>query len=312
MLPRHARVLSLGCDGGTPVAILGDGHAPDALLHRVHSHGVRRRMLCHGGHRAAALLGHHVAVRLVLELPHPLPGQARRLPKVRPRRPARATGLQVVKLAAEVVDCRRVHVPARTPAAATGQEVRQHLRVVLQDLPVDQVPHLFGVELAALELKGQLRDGLGGGLPLGLRQSCEVGVCQRLLARRAVGRIERQHLLQQGHSAVIGTREILRKVYAWLAPHVHEEAACFLVADLVDDFFGGGTEQVGDELQLVHHVAAREQRLPQQHLREDAPDRPDVNRGAVLCEETAAQLRCPVPAGGHIVRPEDRGGHVIE
>ena len=31
---------------------------------------------------------------------------------------------------------------------------------------------------------------------------------------------------------------------------------------LVDDLGGGSAQQVGDELQLVHHVAAREQRLP--------------------------------------------------
>lgn len=50
---------------------------------------------------------------------------------------------------------------------------------------------------------------------------------------------------------------------------------------LGDDLGGGRAQQVGDELQLVHHVAAGEQRLAQQDLREDAADGPDVNRWAV-------------------------------
>jgi len=49
-------------------------------------------------------------------------------------------------------------------------------------------------------------------------------------------------------------------------------------ACLGDDLRGGRAEQVGDELQLVHHVAAGEQGLAQQDLGEDAADGPDVDR----------------------------------
>ena len=163
------------------------------------------------------LAGHHVPLRLVLELLHALPRQAGRLPQVRPLA-RRATALQMrepegrqesvgvqhdlvgapkrmkqarsranldslagsscrdrstachqavmwmqlllhpcvrciqaVKsgrvgargaLAAEVVDGGGVH-EVGAPAHAVAQVVRQHLRVVLQDLPVDQVPHLW-------------------------------------------------------------------------------------------------------------------------------------------------------------------------
>ena len=57
-------------------------------------------------------------------------------------------------------------------------------------------------------------------------------------------------------------------------------------------------QQVGDQLQLVHYVPAREQRPPQQDLRKDAANAPDVDGRAVLCEEASAQLWRPVPAGG--------------
>ena len=44
-------------------------------------------------------------------------------------------------LAAEVVNSGGVH-EVGAPAHAVAQVVRQHLRVVLQDLPVDQIPNL--------------------------------------------------------------------------------------------------------------------------------------------------------------------------
>ena len=46
---------------------------------------------------------------------------------------------------------------------------------------------------------------------------------------------------------------------------------------LADHLLAWRAQQVRDELQLVHHVTAREQRLAQQHLRKDAADAPDVN-----------------------------------
>ena len=44
------------------------------------------------------------------------------------------------------------------------------------------------------------------------------------------------------------------------------------VTDLCDDLRGGRAQQVGDQLQLVNHVAAGEQRFAQQDLGEDASD----------------------------------------
>ena len=51
-----------------------------------------------------------------------------------------AAALQVRELALEVVHRAGVHEAGLLPPAR--QVVRQHVRVVLQDLPVDQVPHL--------------------------------------------------------------------------------------------------------------------------------------------------------------------------
>ena len=72
-------------------------------------------------------------------------------------------------------------------------------------------------------------------------------------------------------------------------------------------------EQVGDELQLVHHVLTREKRPAIEDLGEDASDTPDVNGGGVLGEERAAQLRSAVPACSDVVGPENGGrARVVE
>ena len=82
--------------------------------------------------------------------------------------------------------------------------------------------------------------------------------------------------------------------------------------DLGYDLRRGCAKQVCDQLQLVHHIPAWEQRLPQQDLSKDAAYAPDVNGRAVLGKEGAAQLGGAIPARGHIVCPEDGGRHVIE
>lgn len=69
LVRRHSR--------GTPVAVLLDAHAADALLHGVYSHWISCCVLCYrrGHSRGTCLrvLGGKVAVRLMLELTHPFP-----------------------------------------------------------------------------------------------------------------------------------------------------------------------------------------------------------------------------------------------
>jgi len=67
------------------------------------------------------------------------------------------SALQVVELPLEVVHSGRVQEGWQ---AAAREVVLQHLWVVLQDLPVDQLPHLLNGQLAALKVKRQLGDGL--------------------------------------------------------------------------------------------------------------------------------------------------------
>ena len=83
-------------------------------------------------------------------------------------------------------------------------------------------------------------------------------------------------------------------------------------AYLSHNLWGRGAEQVCDQLQLMHHIPAREQRLSQQDFSKDAANAPDVNCRRVLGKEGSTQLRCSVPSGRYIVCPEDGGWHVIE
>ena len=71
-------------------------------------------------------------------------------------------------------------------------------------------------------------------------------------------------------------------------------------------------QQVCDELQLVNHIPAWEERLAKQDLSKDAAYAPNVNGWRVLCKEGTTQLWRSVPPSGHIVCPEDGGRHVIE
>ena len=74
----------------------------------------------------------------------------------------------------------------------------------------------------------------------------------------------------------------------------------------------GCAQEVCDELQLVDHIPAGKQGLAQQDLSKDAAYAPDVDGWRVLGKEGSAQLGSSVPAGCHIVRPEDGGWHVVE
>ena len=72
-----------------------------------------------------------------------------------PQARVRSAALQVGELAAEGVHGGGVHEVGLPPA---GQVVGQHVRVVLQDLPVDQLPHLRSQTLStALAVIGHQR-----------------------------------------------------------------------------------------------------------------------------------------------------------
>mmetsp|Transcript_7065 Transcript_7065/g.28699 ORF Transcript_7065/g.28699 Transcript_7065/m.28699 type:complete len:582 (-) Transcript_7065:145-1890(-) len=178
------------------------------------------------------------------------------------------------------------------------------LRVVLEDLPVEETPHLLLRELLRLERVLRPGDDLRRGLPAGIRQTREVRVRESLLGGGPVLRVKRQHPLQQRQRR----RRRAGKPGAERDPgfdaHVPEKPPGLLVPHLVDHVRVRGAQQVGDDLQLVNHVLAREQRSAAQDLGEDAADAPYVDRGGVLREEAPAQLRGAVPPGGDVVRPE--------
>mmetsp|Transcript_96378 Transcript_96378/g.201361 ORF Transcript_96378/g.201361 Transcript_96378/m.201361 type:complete len:223 (-) Transcript_96378:524-1192(-) len=60
------------------------------------------------------------------------------------------------------------------------------------------------------------------------------------------------------------------------------------------------SQEIDDQLQLVLRVVARKEGRSLQHLRENAPDRPNVN-GRRVVHPRAQYLRCSIPAGAHIL-----------
>ncbi|KAG5458717.1 MAG: hypothetical protein BJ554DRAFT_1008, partial [Olpidium bornovanus] len=73
--------------------------------------------------------------------------------------------------------------------------------------------------------------------------------------------------------------------------------------DRVKVVHGRSAEAVEDEGELVVVVPPREQGLPAEHLGEDAPDAPDVDRLGVLLERQH-DLRCAVPPRGDVLGHE--------
>ena len=128
---------------------------------------------------------------------------------------------------------------------------------------------------------------------------------QRLLSSDALVRIEGQHPLEQIDRKRVDAREERSEVLRWLELQALEVVAGFVRAHFVDLFARRLAEEVGDQIKLMVHIVAGEQGLAPHQLREDAADRPDVDRGGVLGVVRADELRRAVPAGGHVVGPED-------
>ncbi len=88
-------------------------------------------------------------------------------------------------------------------------------------------------------------------------------------------------------------------------------SACYSVwqaAYLGNDLRWRRAQNVCDQLQLVHYIAAREKRLAQQHLCKDAAHAPRVNGWAVLGKEAATQLGRPAQDRGQITQRSPHSG----
>eukprot|EP00982_Pelagococcus_subviridis_P012718 31191-Pelagococcus_subviridis.AAC.26 len=169
-----------------------------------------------------------------------------------------------------------------------------------------QLPDLLRGHFFALERVLVSRDDLRGRLPRRVREVREVRVRERFFRGRSFVRVEREELIQNRERPGGGFREPLRQGNLRLDAHVGEKPPRFLVPHFRRDLRLRRSEQVGDDLELVHDVLPRKQRPTAQNLREDAPDAPYVDRGGVLREERPAQLRRAVPTRRDVVCPEDR------
>mmetsp|Transcript_13085 Transcript_13085/g.41375 ORF Transcript_13085/g.41375 Transcript_13085/m.41375 type:complete len:353 (-) Transcript_13085:435-1493(-) len=190
--------------------------------------------------------------------------------------------------------------------------LRLGIRVVLQALQVDEIADLVHGRLMPLELVVVLVHRLPRGLAAGLGEPLEVAIRQRLLRRGALRWVKGQQALHDPQRRRVDLGEVPLQGHARLGLHRLQEAPSLLIAHLGDDCGGRRPDEVSDELELVDHVAAWEEGLPLEELREDASDGPDVNGGGVLGKERTAELRGAVPARGHVIGPEHRLRHVIE
>mmetsp|Transcript_711 Transcript_711/g.1480 ORF Transcript_711/g.1480 Transcript_711/m.1480 type:complete len:210 (+) Transcript_711:810-1439(+) len=159
------------------------------------------------------------------------------------------------------------------------------LGVVLQNLFVYKMADVLLGQLALLKVELQLANGLGLRLVCRRAQAVEYGGGQALGCGGTIRRVKLEHQLQQIHDALVGVHERAGQRHPRLVLHVGKEAPRLLVSHLGELLRSGRAQHVGDQLQLVHHVAPGEQRLARNDLGEDAAEAPDVHARGVLGEE---------------------------
>lgn len=62
----------------------------------------------------------------------------------------------------------------------------------------------------------------------------------------------------------------------------------------------GSSQILTDQFDLILGIGARQERLPLEHLSEDATDTPHINGSGVL-GSTEQQFRGPIPASSHVL-----------
>ena len=78
-----------------------------------------------------------------------------------------------------------------------------------------------------------------------------------------------------------------------------DEFSRFLVIDEIDIVFRLAAKDADDEFELVEAFSAGKEWFSAQEFGEDAPDGPNVDRGAVVFA-TEEKLGGPVPPGDHV------------
>ena len=191
----------------------------------------------------------------------------------------------------------------RRELAGACVELRHDMRVVVEDLHVDEAADISLGELVVIELKVKLPLDHWELPRLNTRQALEVRVVEGLESRGSIRGVEGEKVSQQVQGQGISGWELLGKVLGGLGRHRMEEGPCLDVGDAVNGADTGLPYQVGDEVELTHSLTSRKQGLASKGLGKDAANAPNVDSMAVAAVEAAAELWSTVPSRGNIVGP---------
>jgi len=157
--------------------------------------------------------------------------------------------------------------------------------------------------LVPIKVEEALRDRRRARLVVGVVVWFEVGVLQRLLDRDALGRIERQQPLQQIQGQGIRARKQRREWDFLLEGQIADVFARAPALDGVIILHARRPQHLQDERELVVIILAWEERLPAQHLSQDASHAPDVDGFGVFFEGEH-DFRGAVPSRSHVLGHE--------
>ena len=127
----------------------------------------------------------------------------------------------------------------------------------------------------------------------------------RAFDRDALARVEREHRLEQRERHRVGVGVDLLDGDRRLAWQGADVPLRLLRLDALNVVVRGSADHVGDQIELVDVVLAREEGLAAQQLGEDAADRPDVDGLGVLLPREH-DLRRAVPSRRHVLGHEAR------
>mmetsp|Transcript_54149 Transcript_54149/g.144737 ORF Transcript_54149/g.144737 Transcript_54149/m.144737 type:complete len:262 (-) Transcript_54149:276-1061(-) len=150
-----------------------------------------------------------------------------------------------------------------------------------------------------LEISGIQRRS--GGFVLGAIQLFQVGMLQCLLHGAPFIGIEQESFAQEIECTWRRVRKQLLQGNRFCKLQRLDEASALVVQCFVQIFLSRSSKHMDDECQLMARIVSRKERLPSEHLRENAPDRPDINCHGVVAPRTQHFWRT-IPARAHVFR----------
>jgi hypothetical protein len=180
--------------------------------------------------------------------------------------------------------------------------------MIVEHFHVDQAADVSLGQLVVVELKVKLPLNHWELSGLNTRQALEVRVVESLEGRGTVSGVKGQQVTEEVEGQWISVGKFCGKVLGGLGGHGVKEGPRLHVGDAVDGADTGLPHEIGDELELAHSLASREQGLASQGLSKDAAYAPNVDGVAVAAIEAAAELRRTVPPRCYVVGPVGGGG----